>query len=71
MKFLPGIVIFVPNAPVIQNGVGATGSGYIPFAPGDSSGVQPNIAFDIDGTDYYTTGNIPYAGIAATQQGSD
>ena len=25
-----------------------------PLAPGDSSGVQPNIAFDIDGIDYYT-----------------
>jgi hypothetical protein len=34
--------------------------------------VQPNIAFDINGTDYYTTGNLPYLGIyPATQTGSD
>jgi trimeric autotransporter adhesin len=38
---------------------------YIPSAPGDSSGVQPNIAFEINGTDYYTTGNIPYVGLGA------
>ena len=55
-----------------SNGTGASGAGYIPFAANDSSGVQPNLAFDIDGIDYYTTGNIPYAGIyPATQTGSD
>ncbi|HET9825954.1 MAG TPA: T9SS type A sorting domain-containing protein [Chitinophagaceae bacterium] len=55
-----------------SNGVGASGAGYIPFAPNDSSGVQPNLAFDINGTDYYTTGNIAYAGIyPTTQAGSD
>lgn len=37
-------------------------AGYIPTAPGDSSGVYPNLTFDIDGTDYYTTGNIRYTG---------
>lgn len=52
-------------------GRGASAVGYIPFAPGDSSGVQPNIAFDINGVDYYSTGNIPYTGVVATQQGSD
>src|SRR4030095_15028078 len=55
-----------------SNGVGASGAGYIPFATNDSSGVQPNLAFDINGTDYFTTGNIPYAGISpTTQAGSD
>jgi hypothetical protein len=54
-----------------SNGVAATGGSYIPFATGDSSGVQPNLAFDIDGIDYFTTGNIVYAGVGATQQGSD
>jgi hypothetical protein len=55
-----------------SNGVGASGAGYIPFATNDSSGVQPNLAFDINGTDYYTTGNIAYAGIyPTTQAGSD
>lgn len=55
-----------------SNGVGTSGAGYIPFAPGDSSGVQPNLAFDINGTDYYTTGNIVHVGSTANQQrGSD
>ena len=35
---------------------------YIPTAPGDSSGVYPNLTFGIDGTDYYTTGNVRYTG---------
>jgi hypothetical protein len=55
-----------------SNGVGASGAGYIPFAPGDSSGVQPNLAFDINGTDYFTTGNIVHTGSTANnQRGSD
>jgi trimeric autotransporter adhesin len=55
-----------------SNGTGASGAGYIPFATNDSSGVQPNLAFDINGTDYYSTGNIAYAGIyPTTQAGSD
>jgi trimeric autotransporter adhesin len=43
-------------------GRGSGTAGYIPFATGDSSGVQPNLAFDINGIDYYTTGNIQYFG---------
>ena len=55
-----------------SNGTGTSGAGYIPFATNDSSGVQPNLAFDINGTDYYTSGNLPYLGISpATQTGSD
>jgi trimeric autotransporter adhesin len=42
---------------------------YIPTAPGDSSGVRPNIAFDVNGSDYYTTGDIRYTGVTPT--GSD
>ncbi len=49
-----------------SNGKGATNSTgppyYIPTAPGDSSGVYPNITFEIDGVDYYTTGNLLYTG---------
>lgn len=37
-------------------------AGYVPSAPNDSSGVRPNIAFDVNGTDYYTTGDIVYVG---------
>jgi hypothetical protein len=60
-----------------STGKGSGTAGYIPFATGDSSGVQPNLAFDINGTDYYTTGNIPYYGTDislprdTTSQGSD
>ena len=45
-----------------SNGVGASGAGYIPTAAGDSAGVRPNLTFEVDGIDYYTTGNILYTG---------
>ncbi|HEX3168826.1 MAG TPA: T9SS type A sorting domain-containing protein, partial [Chitinophagaceae bacterium] len=55
-----------------SNGVASTGAGYIPSALNDSSGVQPNVTFDLNGVDYYTTGNISYGGLApSTQSGSD
>ena len=54
-----------------SNGVGTGGFGYIPTGTGDSSGIKPNIAFDIDGVDYYTTGNLQYQGLGGTQTGSD
>jgi hypothetical protein len=53
-----------------STGTGA-GAGYIPTAPGDSSGVRPNIAMQIDGIDYYTTGELVYQGLGGTQTGSD
>lgn len=43
-------------------GRGVTNSSYLPLAPGDSSGVRPNLAIDINGIDYYTTGQIKYVG---------
>jgi len=46
-----------------SNGTGASGgAGYIATALGDSSGVYPNLTFEIDGIDYYTTGNLRYTG---------
>lgn len=47
----------------VGNGASGTSvpAGYIPTAPGDSSGVKPNLTFQINGVDYYTTGNIDYA----------
>lgn len=45
-----------------SNGKGAQSTGYIPTASGDSSGVYPNLSFNVDGIDYYTTGNIQYTG---------
>lgn len=50
-----------------SNGKGASNSTgppyYIPTAAGDSSGVYPNITFELDGIDYYTTGNLLYTGL--------
>lgn len=40
-----------------SNGRGAFGSG---FNGPDSSGVNPNLTFKIDGLDYYSTGNMTY-----------
>jgi hypothetical protein len=58
-----------------SNGVGAATANpaYIPLASNDSSGVQPNLAFQINGQDYYTTGNLVYTGTGPgiTQQASD
>ena len=49
-----------------SNGKGATNAAgppfYIPTAAGDSSGVYPNLTFEVDGIDYYTTGNLLYTG---------
>jgi hypothetical protein len=45
-----------------SNGKGAQNSGYIPTAANDSSGVYPNLSFNVNGIDYYTTGNIMYTG---------
>jgi len=44
---------------------------YIPTAAGDSAGVRPNLAYEINGVDYYTTGDILYQGLGGTQTGSD
>ena len=51
----------------------ATAPAYIPFATEDSSGVPPNLAFQINGQDHYQTGNIYYTGTGGgiTQAASD
>jgi uncharacterized repeat protein (TIGR01451 family) len=49
-----------------STGTGASGTtvsaSYIPTAPGDSSGVKPNLTFQINGIDYYNTGTMDYVG---------
>ena len=45
-----------------SNGKPPTSAGYIPTGPGDSSGVHPNLTFNVNGYDYYTTGDMPYTG---------
>lgn len=55
-----------PKCGCDSNGTAATAApgipAYIPTAPGDSSGVSPNLIFEVDGIDHYTTGNIAYTG---------
>lgn len=45
-----------------SNGVGSGSTGYIPTGLGDSSGVHPNLTFNVNGQDFYTTGDIAYSG---------
>lgn len=45
-----------------SNGTTPTQTGYIPTGTFDSSGVHPNLTFNINGYDYYTTGDMGYSG---------
>lgn len=49
-----------------SSGKGATTTNFVPQknpdGTNDSSGVKPNLSFQIDGEEYYTSGNIPYSG---------
>jgi hypothetical protein len=54
-----------------STGTSSTTAGYIPTATGDSAGVRPNIAFDVNGADYYTTGDLLYLGLSGGPTGSD
>jgi len=43
-----------------SNGIGATNAAFNgPYKPG----VKPNLTFQLDGIDYYTTGDLPYTGL--------
>ncbi|HRN91158.1 MAG TPA: T9SS type A sorting domain-containing protein [Ferruginibacter sp.] len=44
-----------------STGRGSGTSGFIPAPGNDSSGVRPNISFEIDGNIYYTSGDVPYS----------
>lgn len=46
-----------------SSGKGAGTAGYVPGPGNDSSGVRPNLSFQIDSEEYYTSGNIPYNGL--------
>ncbi|RYG52935.1 MAG: T9SS type A sorting domain-containing protein [Chitinophagaceae bacterium] len=41
-------------------GRGSGTTGFIPYPGNDSSGVRPNLSFEVDGLAYYTTGDIKY-----------
>ncbi len=45
-----------------SSGRGAGSAGYVPGPGNDSSGVRPNLSFQINGEEYYASGNIAYTG---------
>ncbi|MBC7948307.1 MAG: T9SS type A sorting domain-containing protein [Chitinophagaceae bacterium] len=45
-----------------SSGKGSGTSGYVPGPGNDSSGVRPNLSFQINGEEYYTSGNLAYTG---------
>lgn len=51
-----------PKCGCDADGRGSSSNGYVPTGPSDSSGVKPNLSFQIDGEEYYTSGNIEYTG---------
>ncbi|MEP7163989.1 MAG: T9SS type A sorting domain-containing protein [Ferruginibacter sp.] len=49
-----------PRCSCDSNGRGSGTAGFLPYPANDSSGVRPNLTFEIDGLAYYTTGDIKY-----------
>lgn len=49
-----------PRCSCDSNGRGSSAVGFIPAPGNDSSGVRPNLSFEIDGFICYTTGDIRY-----------
>jgi hypothetical protein len=49
-----------PRCSCDSNGRGSGTAGFLPYPGNDSSGVRPNLSFEIDGLAYYTTGDIKY-----------
>lgn len=49
-----------PRCSCDSTGRGSSASGFIPGPGNDSSGVKPNLNFEVDGLAYYTTGDIKY-----------
>lgn len=49
-----------PRCSCDSNGRGSRTVGFIPYPGNDSSGVRPNLSFEIDGFICYTTGDIRY-----------
>ncbi len=46
-----------------SSGKGAMTTNYVPGPGNDSSGVRPNLSFQINGEEFYTSGNIAYNGL--------
>jgi hypothetical protein len=57
-----------PRCGCDSTGKGSGASGYIPYPGNDSSGVRPNLSFEIDGLTYFTSGDIKYDRVAPWKQ---
>jgi len=57
-----------PRCSCDSNGRGSGTAGFIPYPGNDSSGVRPNLTFEIDGLAYYTTGDIKYDRVTPWKQ---
>jgi uncharacterized repeat protein (TIGR01451 family) len=60
-----------PRCSCDSNGKGSSSAGFKPYLPlteNDSSGVRPNLSFEIDGLAYYTSGDIKYDRVAPWKQ---
>ncbi len=49
-----------PRCSCDSMGRGSGTAGFIPYPGNDSSGVKPNLSFEIDGLSYFTSGDIKY-----------
>ncbi len=57
-----------PRCSCDSNGRGTASAGFLPYPGNDSSGVRPNLGFEIDGLAYYTSGDIKYDRAAPWKQ---
>lgn len=60
-QFSAWIKNICPRCSCDSNGKGSGSSGFIPALGNDSSGVRPNVSFEIDGKIYYSSGDIKYS----------
>jgi len=49
-----------PRCSCDSNGNGSGSNGFLPYPGNDSSGVRPNLSYEVDGLIYYTSGDIKY-----------
>lgn len=57
-----------PRCSCDSAGRGSSSIGFIPYPGNDSSGVRPNLSFEIDGLAYFTTGDIKYDRVGPWKQ---
>lgn len=57
-----------PRCSCDSMGRGSGSSGFLPYPGNDSSGVRPNLSFEIDGLAYFTSGDIKYDRTAPWKQ---